>query len=146
MQFPITIGLRRSRLLIPLFVGFVLFALIGLTAVPWADAIRGSLSLLLLGASLRFAYCLQILVQAVRLHRDGRFDACLAGETEFASASVLPGCYVHPLLTVVRIQVSEQTLVLLLLPDSLEANDFRQLRAWLRQRAEVSDWRDDAEG
>lgn len=146
MQFPIAIGLHHSRILIRLFVSFVLFALAGLMAVPWAVTIRASLSLLLLGGSVHFAHRLRTTVLVLRLHKDGRLEARPAGAAEFFSADVLAGCYVHPLLTVFRIRVSGQTSVLLLLPDSLDATDFRRLRAWLRQRVEVSDWRDGAEG
>ena len=50
-------------------------------------------------------------------------------------AALLPGCYVHPLMTVMRFRRADgRRVCVMLLADGLDSDDFRRLRVHLRTR------------
>lgn len=137
MQFPITIGLRRSRLLAGirlLLAGFALVSLAALFAArswPW---------LLLLPVIafvvvwLRFS----LPVGELLLLRSGEFFYRPGTGFDWVAVALLPGGLIHPWLTVLRLGFPDgQAKVLILAVDSLSQPDFRRLRVFLRWRASV---------
>lgn len=145
MQLPMTIGLRRSRL-IDGFVGLCgLLASLVILAFPRSALVQGGLLLLIWGlVLLSWSRCSPRL-SAIRLEREGGLSIALVGEPEWATAALLPGATVHPWLTVLRLKTLEGRIFpLVLVGDSLDAADFRRLRVFLRWRAEFSVGDDDA--
>ena len=69
---------------------------------------------------------------SLRLKSNGQIQLSVAG-ADWSQAEVLPGCFVSPLLTVVRLRTAEaKTYRLTLLPDSAPAQHLRRLRVSLR--------------
>ncbi len=139
MQFPIIIGLHRS---------FFFDAVLGLTttlasamALVYSGPVPMRLSLLLVVwmiAALAWRKMTPIGLR-LRMERDGRLSVESNAQSGFVPASLLAGAVVHPWLTVVRLRDDDgKTTVLVVVNDSLEDNDFRRLRMFLRWRARVS--------
>ncbi len=138
MQFPITIGLHRSRFLVGAFVfpvllsGLVLFLFQRSTAIFPAICLFAAVLLAWLWRY-RQPGC-----SAIRLEASGAISL-LRGEGAFVATQLLPGATVHPWLTVLRLQGADgHTRVLCLTVDSLKKEDFRRLRVFLRWRADFS--------
>lgn len=145
MQFPITIGLRRSRFLDLLV---LLSALSASGAIQlWPQAIATQL-LALSATWLLAAQAWRRLTprfSVLRLERSGRIS--VAGDTgaQFVATRLLPGASVHPWLVIVRLEIeSGQQSTLIAAVDSLKRNDFRRLRTFLRWQADFSASADDA--
>mgnify|MGYP000550668583 CR=1 FL=1 len=144
MQFPITIGLHRSRLLDFFVVSGALLASGGALALPAAMFIQvGVVGLtgLLVFWSIRQ---LTLKISAIRLEQNGELSLFATLENEFKTAKILPGATVHPWLTVVRFKFPEQPArTLMVTVDSLKAKNFRRLRVFLRWRADFNGLNDD---
>jgi len=68
----------------------------------------------------------------IRLSRDGDWEVSLAA-APFQAARLATPVFVRPLLTVLRFRlVDGRRCCALLLPDCVDAEDFRRLRVWLR--------------
>lgn len=133
---PFTIALRSSRrlLLIQVLAHFGAMAAVFIATIPaWLAAL--SLATLLLSlAHLRRAPA----ILALNVQGDGRLEKVGADGT--AVEIVLhPHTRVLPFLVVLLFKQapSRRLQSLTLLADSLDAEDFRQLRLWLRWRAET---------
>jgi len=143
VQFPITIGLHRSRFL---DVFIILCALLASSAglafvrsTPILAAILCAIFLLIALALWR----LRPRVSALRLEQSGDISLCRTHGDQFHVAELLPGATVHPWLTVLRLKTdSEAAQTLMLTVDSLKAADFRRLRVFLRWRANFSEMND----
>lgn len=139
MQLPITIRLRRSFVLGAGLAITQLLAVIALVLPLWPTPAK---VLLLSGLAVSAALCWRSWspeINRLCLFGDGRLECGLAcGEEGLVEATLLPGATVHPWLTVVRLQLGGRRRVLVLLPDSMKAADFRRLRVWLRWRAGFS--------
>lgn len=72
---------------------------------------------------------------AVRLHADGRYAFKVRGET-WHQAALLGSSYVSPYLTVLNLRPEGSRFArhLVILPDAINAEDFRRLRVWLKWR------------
>ena len=139
MQFPITIGLRRS-----FFAGSACFGVsvlsaitVGFTAWPNPTAL---IALVLLGFASAIA-CWRLMsrrVSAIRLERGGQLVLRLTDEAQTEVSCSLLSAHVHPLLAVIRCQ-DELGIVRLLAfyPDSAAKEDLRRLRVFLRWRANL---------
>lgn len=143
MQFPITIGLRRSRFLA---VGLSLLTLLAtLVAVGFPRSTTVQLlfcGLIWVSAGLIW-WQLRPKFAAIRLERGGQVLISHHGG-EFLPAKILPGATVHPWLTVVRFKAEEAaTCRLIVTVDSLNQQDFRRLRVFLRWQADFSGLNDD---
>lgn len=138
MQFPITIGLHRSRFLVGAFVFLVLLTVPVLFLFQRSTAIFAAISLLvavLLAWLWRYR---QPRCPAIRLEASGVISLA-AGDGDFVPAQLLPGAAVHPWLTVLRLRnAAGRVCVLCLTVDSLKKEDFRRLRVFLRWRADFS--------
>ncbi len=68
----------------------------------------------------------------LRVKSNGQIQLSVAG-ADWSQAEVLPGCYVSPLLTVVRLRTAKSKIYrLTLFPDSAPAQHLRRLRVSLR--------------
>ena len=139
MQFPIAIGLHRSRILERAFflLLIVLLAVAGkiLRSTAEIGLFFLAFSWLLLDARRRLRLSLSLL----RLESDGRIGIRSAEGEDFIPARVLPGATVHPCLTVFRLETEAgQRYSVLVLPDSCRREEFRRLRVFLRWRADFS--------
>jgi len=140
VQFPIIIGLHRSRFQGLAILGAALLGSGAALAVPRSAYIVAS-ELLVTWLWATFAWRLSLpTLSAIRLERNGQLWIAVPGETDFHQAELLPGATVHPWLTVVRLKsesLGKRTL--LLAADSLNAEDFRRLRVFLRWQAGFND-------
>lgn len=138
MQFPITIGLHRSRFLVGAFVFLVLLTVLVLFLFQRSTAIFAAISLLL---AVLFAWLWryrQPCCPAIRLEASGVISLP-TGDGDFVPAQLLPGATVHPWLTVLRLRsTAGRVCTLCLTVDNLKREDFRRLRVFLRWRADFS--------
>ncbi len=140
MQFPITIGLRRSRFLRIAVVATHAAAGVML-AIP--ESLRHLLgpTLLVLAVSAALAWRATALpVQCLRIFADGHIDAEFAPESggTWRTGAIGVPSRIHPWFTRVTLELQERKINLVLLPDSLDAEDFRRLRVWLRWRRQAT--------
>ncbi|WP_157651295.1 protein YgfX [Dechloromonas denitrificans] len=145
MQFPISIGLHRSRFLDLLV---LLSALSASGAILlWPQAITTQLLVLVAtwflaamawrGLTPRFS--------ALRLERSGQISVAIDASAPFAPARLLPGSSVHPWLTIIRLEIdAKQQSTLIAAVDGLKEDDFRRLRVFLRWQADFNASADDA--
>ena len=131
MQFPITIALRRSRLLVLLLVLLHGLAAGCVGVLPWPWPLRCAL-LFALGASLVYALRPSPILE-LRLRAPDRIDALLADDNR-VGLSPQTDSTVFGQLIVLRYRLGEVKRVrsLALLPDQMSAEEFRLLRLWLR--------------
>ncbi len=75
----------------------------------------------------------------IRLYRDGGWAISLRAE-RLRTARLMRPVFVHPSLTVLRFRLDDGSRhSVLLLPDCVDADDFRRLRVWLRYGLAGSD-------
>lgn len=136
MHLPLTLRLLPSALLATALVVAHVLAAAGLvpTGLPLALKIP-----LLLVLALSLASCLrrQVLrhpVVALTLQADGGLVITRRDGT-CAAAQVHPHTTVFPWLSVLRLRVDGRWLALALPRDALNAEDYRQLRLWLRWKS-----------
>ena len=140
MQFPIIIGLHRSRIL-----DAGLLLLVGLVATvslvwPVALGIRlASVSLALWAGGLAW-WKLKPVFSRVRLDRAGLIAVCFPGQVEFVPLHSLPGATVHPWITVLRLRDErDKSHLLVVTRDMMSKSDFRRLGVFLRWRAKFNE-------
>ena len=140
MQFPIVIGLHRSRILdgaLLLLVGLVSAALL---AWPAAIEIRLVNLSLVMGLGGLALWKLKPAFNRVRLDRSGLIAMCLPGQSEFVALRLLPDATVHPWITVLRLRDErDKSHLLVVTRDMTNKSDFRRLRVFLRWRAKFSE-------
>jgi toxin CptA len=138
VQFPIQIELRRSRLLWCLTFLLHVVAAGCLLALPWPPEPR-YLLLVLLALSAWQALRPSTIV-GLRLGERGDLLLLFAGG-DALSVAVQPDTVVFRQLLVLRVREDDRRRPrsLALLPDSLSAEQFRQLRLWLRWRVAARD-------
>ncbi len=133
MQFPILVGLRRSRLLDRILLG--LFALVSLSIYVYPVAWHWRLLLFFLlctGAVHAWRSLLPAILK-LRLERDGSLRVLCRSSDDWLRASCKPEMMVHPWLTVIRLQTESGMLFSLpITVDSMTTEDFRRLRVFLR--------------
>lgn len=138
MQLPLTLELHPSRRLTLLLVvahGAVLTAVTSTDLPVWYK-------LLVL-----FAITLSLIIALARMHGSRRVirltlrsDGLLVPErlhTQSIALRVHPHSTVTALLTVILFKQGKRLKALTLLPDALNADDYRRLRLWLRWLAET---------
>jgi len=139
MQFPIAIALRRSHVLLVLTVVLHGLAAASLAVLPWPLSLRGLL-LVTLASELWRPIRRPSRVVGLRLAASGELSFQFANG-EQAVVRVQPDSVVFSQLLVLRVRDGEsgrlQTLALL--PDSMPSEQFRELRLWLRWRADSRD-------
>ena len=139
MHFPMTLGVRRSRFLDTAILWVVLLVSGVILIFPRSTAVLAAILLLAWGMAVFAWWQLQPKIAALRLQRDGNLEILYPGSDGFVPAHCLPGATVHPWLTVLRIELSQrQRLTLLVTHDTMDAEDFRRLRVFLRWRADFN--------
>lgn len=139
MQFPIIIGLRRSRILDGVLLAVAVLAIGAFSA--WSQALVFRLA----GIAVIAAGCyvawrqLKPDLDFIKLERSGRIYAAHNLVAEFRAMVTLPGASVHPWLTVVRFRDEfGKRHTVLATCDTMNPDDFRRLRMFLRWRAKFS--------
>ena len=145
MQFPVTIGLHRSRFLDVALCFLALMATAAALAYPRPIVVQAGLALV------AWIFCglawwrLTPALTAVRLEHTGRILIRDNGANEFVATKLLPGATVHPWLSVFRLKTdSERCYTLIVAVDSLNREDFRRLRVFLRWQVDFNAPDDDA--
>ena len=139
MQFPILIGLRRSRILVAGLV-FLVLAVLGI-GLYFLTHLVLQVTLCLLTACLAFITW-QILtpkISEIRLERGGSISIRHSNQQEFFPASIEQNATVHPWLTVFRVTSdSNQAFTLIATVDTLNRQNFRRLRVFLRWQLDLT--------
>lgn len=139
MQFPIIIGLHRSRFLDGALIVTTLLVMVITMALPYSAIIRLVIALLIVVVGYVAWRKLKPTVSGIRLERSGLIFVSEAGSMNFLEAELLPGATVHPWLTVVRLSaLNGKKCALVVVADSMKIDDFRRLRVFLRWRAKFS--------
>jgi toxin CptA len=142
VQFPIIIGLHRSRFVDGAFLAASGIGLAAIALVPWAMSVLALLGSATVLVALFAANALTPQIRTLRIDNDGRISCQMADRPEFILVRLLPGATAHPWLTVLRLADERNTFRVVIAPDSVAPEEFRRLRVWLRWRLEVSDGRD----
>ncbi len=140
MQFPIIVGLHRSRFLERLLLASAGLASLLVIAWPRSTLIQASILAGVWGVAAIAWWRLRQNPCRLRLERDGGLALAPAGEgSDFGVVRLLPGATVHPWLTVFRVELTDRRRrAVLATVDNLPAADFRRLRVFLRWRAGFS--------
>lgn len=135
MQFPVFIELHRSNYLLFLLLLLHAVAAYCVMVLPYSWVLRAIL-LAFSGLSARYAFKPEKIV-GLYLSGQGKLE-CLLTDGNRTAASVLPESSVFSRLIVLRLRLDEgkQVSQLALLPDHMDAGNFRVLRVWLRWASE----------
>lgn len=145
MQFPIIIGLHRSRFLDGALIVTTLLVSGMALALPYSTTIRLAIILLIAVVSYDAWRKLKPTFSGIRLERSGLILVLKTGDADFLEAELLPAATVHPLLAVVRLRaLNGENCTLVAAADSMKTDDFRRLRVFLRWRAKFSPLAGDA--
>lgn len=138
MNFPIFIRLRRSKILLAWLVFIHGLAALCMFAPPWPGFFRAA-SLIPIVFSAYYTLRRPAAFTGLCLATPDAIDFFLT-ENSRAPATLLPGCTVFIFLIVLRLRLGEETRTrsLTLLPDQMSAEEFRQLRLWLRWQKPAS--------
>ncbi len=145
MQFPITIGLRRSFFLEILTLTVSIVAAASLLATPWPWPFRLLAPALCLLAVAWFRRRMRDPGgQSLIIEQPGRFFLqSIEGERHLLHC--LPGATVHPWLTVLRLRdEAGRSHTLIFTVDNISAADFRRLRTVMRWQGACVDAAGDA--
>ena len=141
MQLPMTLILQASRRLDVLLLVMHGVALAVLGAISASGWIRLMLLLLVcasFGTTWRRTHGAKRIVRLL-LRADGKLEY-LRSNGETGETRVHLHSTVTPQLTVLLLRFGKRLEALVLLPDSLPAEAFRQLRLWLRWQADASQY------
>lgn len=145
MQFPIIIGLHRSRILDAAILLLALIASAGILAFPTAAPIQMVLLVVVFLVTILAWQQLSNRIFQLRLDRSGEIAISGAGSNVFEATKILHSATVHPWLTAFRLKTCDGLVYAVIVTvDSLKASDFRRLRVFLLWRAEFSVSDDDA--
>lgn len=145
MQFPITIGLHRSRFLDVMVLMTALLASVVIQSVQSTPLIRACLFVAILILATLAWRALTPTIKTIRLERNGDIFIAHVGESDFVQATPKPGATIHPWLTVIRLITADGRSVLLIAAvDSQNKADFRRLRMFMRWQANFNGLSDDA--
>lgn len=145
MQFPIIIGLHRSRIQVLLFFCVTAIAALGINQLPRST---GNLPVFwLLWSLITLLAGIQLWRQKLpmlRLERGGEISLQTDADAPWKTAALQRDALVHPMLTVFRLQACKDRFTLVVTVDSLMPEDFRRLRVFLRWQASLNVTGDDA--
>jgi len=139
VRFPLTVGLRRSRIIGGVLLVSTAIGLIAIESVAWPPVASWLLAVVTLLVALAAARALRPRIRTLRIDEDGGISGLVIGASEFSPARLLPGASAHPWLTVMRLAHAEGMWLIVVAPDSVAPDEFRRLRVWLRWRASLSD-------
>lgn len=90
MQFPIVVGLRRSRVLTLATVATALVGILSVSVVPWPLVIRIMLGAVTVLMAIRIIRALSPRVETLRIDGDGHLTCQATGASGFVPAHLLP--------------------------------------------------------
>ena len=125
------IELKRSPVLLGLQLAIGSLAMLAIGLAELSAAHQLILAVMLLGAMAWGVWQWRQPLPGLRLLANGRIQI-EDGQGAWRKAEILPGCFVSPGLSVVRLRSGDTTRRLVLLPDSGPAHDMRRLRLSLR--------------
>lgn len=139
MQFPVIVGLHRSRFLdIAMLIGAMLPTAVVLASRQSTGVQAGLVLAIWMLSGLAWRR-LSPKVLAIRLERTGHVFICNSDGSDFVAARLLPDAAVHPWLTVIMLRTDDgQRHTLIATVDSLNQQDFRRLRVFLRWQAKFN--------
>jgi toxin CptA len=145
VQFPILIGLHRSRFLDALLLMTVLLASAAIWRFQCSPPMHTALFLAILVLAAFAWRALRPTIKTIRLERNGDIFIVRTGESDFLQAVPKPGATIHPWLTIIRFTtVEEWSATLIATVDSKNAANLRRLRMFMRWQASFSGPNDDA--
>lgn len=135
MQFPIIIGLYRSRLLAVILLLFILAAAV-MSLTLELPVYRFGMLFVTLGVGMRAWMNLQPSLSTMRLERSGKILVQELGRETFIEVVLLSGATVHPCLSLIRLETIEgKKHRLIVTADSVSSQHFKSLRVFLRWQA-----------
>jgi len=145
VQFPITIGLHRSRILNAALLLLTVLATWVWLLWPQTFMLRLIGAVLIVATSWFIRRQLEPTLGCIRLDRAGNIFASTGLDGEFKALYAQSGAMVHPWLTVVRFRDDlSQRYTLVATIDSMNPNEFRRLRLFLRWRVKFAEQASDA--
>ncbi len=136
MQFPIAIGLHRSRLQEAVLFALAMLASLAVLLFPRPLPLQAALLLAIWGIALWAWRRLVPPLTTLRLEADGTVQVAADG-LGYLPATILPGATVHPWLTVLRLEWADsQRYAVLVTVGTASPDDRRRLRVFLRWRAD----------
>lgn len=145
MQFPIIIGLHRSRLLDAMLLITVILASAAILYLQRSLPVRTSLLCVVLLLAIQAWYALTPAIKQIRLERSGEIFIARVGESDFVQAMPKPGAIIHPWLIVIRLLTADaRTATLIATVNRKNSENLRRLRMFMRWQANFSEPNDDA--
>jgi len=144
VQFPIVIGLRRSRILdvgLLIVVILVSAAILGFQCSP---SVRTGLLVANFIVAAWALLSLRPAIKEIKIERSGEIFISRVGESAFLKATFKPRATIHPLLSIIRLKAEDgRAATIIATVDSLNRDDFRRLRMFMRWQANFSEPSDD---
>lgn len=145
MQFPITIGLHRSRFLDAMLLAVSVLASAAILGFECSPSIRAGLFIAVLVLAIQAWYALMPSIKAIRLERNGGIFITRVGESDFVLATPKPGATIHPWLSIIRLTTEDgRTATLIATVNRKNSENLRRLRMFVRWQANFSGPNDDA--
>ena len=145
MQFPIIIGLHRSRLLDAMLLITVILASAAILYLQRSLPVRASLLCVVLLLAIQAWYALTPAITQIRLERSGEIFIARVGESDFVQAMPKPGAINHPWLIVIRLLTADaRTATLIATVNRKNSENLRRLRMFMRWQANFSEPNGDA--
>jgi toxin CptA len=146
VQFPIIIGLHRSRFLDSLLCLTSLLAAAAILGYQGSPAVKVGLLGLLFVLALLAWRGLAPTIESIRLERSGAIFIARVGVGEFVQAIPQTGATIHPWLVVIRFSTIDDGLPATLIATVNRKNrpNLKRLRMFMRWQASFSDLNDDA--
>ncbi|MBU1365101.1 MAG: hypothetical protein KKE51_14895 [Gammaproteobacteria bacterium] len=145
MQFPIVVGLHRSRFLDVMLLSALILACSAILSFDCASSVQGGLVFVVVLLAIQAWRALTPLIGSIRLERSGEVFVAKAGENEFVQATLKPGATIHPWLTVIRLVTADDCpATIIATVDRENRENLRRLRMFMRWQAKFSGASDDA--
>jgi toxin CptA len=145
VQFPITIGLHRSRILDAALLIVSVLACGVILGFQCSPSVRTGLIIAVVVLTMRAWYSLAPTIRAIRLERTGDIFIARIGESEFELATPKPMATIHPWLTVIRLTTEDgQPVTLIATVNRKNSDNLRRLRMVIRWQTNFSGQNDDA--
>jgi toxin CptA len=145
VQFPIIIGLHRSRFLDVLLALAGLLAMAAILRFPGTLPVRTGLLIVIMLLTAQAWRALTPTIKSIRLERSGEIFIERVGETDFVQALPGPSATIHPWLTIIRLTATDgRPAALIATVDRKNSQNLRRLRMFMRWQAKFSGPDDDA--
>jgi len=144
VQFPIVIGLRRSRILEAGLLIVVILAGAATLGFQCSPSVQTGLLVVNIIVAAWAWLALRPAIKEIKLERSGEISVSRVGESDFRKAILKPRATIHPMLSVIRLATEDgRTATIIATVDSQNRSDFRRLRMFMRWQANFSEPSDD---